>query len=438
MEFFKRHPLLSGFFILTTIIVLAVLIVRANQSAKELSERALRNLGRGFYDQAWSDVTRSLQIDPNNEEALIIAAAISIHEDEFDRAREFYDRIDTPRLLDLHTQLIDSCLSKEQVEMAEKALLGVLERRPDHPRAVEQLLSVYRMTGRRWEHRKFLVTTLGYREPPLEDAHFLFYLPNITDPGNMNLVDTAFDLHHSEPAVRLAACLNNLDRGNAVEARAALNQLVIEYPDFLEARAQLGLALLKRGDSDALRQWAHNLPEDALTHPDVCYVVGSVLEEAGDTAGAIAFHRHALLLDYRHHEALLHLINLLEEPPADVLEQLNSIANDEEEIIVVTESLLRSETTRFEPEKGVAGLALLERMGWLPEAKVWGVMFTGDESREVAVGEERVDERLAASADVDPAERDWPAIEPLIRSLNIGNPTADDLWEILQGAFQAE
>ncbi len=236
MEFIKRHPLLSGFSILAAIIILVVFVVRANQSAKELSERALRNLGRGFYDQAWSDVTRSLQIDPDNEEALIIAAAISVHEMEFDRAREFYDRIETPRLLDLHTQLIDSCLSKEQVEMAENALRHILERRSDHPRAMEQMLSVYRMTGRRWEHRKFLLTTLEVRDIPLEDAHFLFHLPNITDPGNMNLVDTALDLDHPQPTVRLAACLNNLDRGNAVEARATLNQLVADYPDFLEAR----------------------------------------------------------------------------------------------------------------------------------------------------------------------------------------------------------
>lgn len=231
------------------------------------------------------------------------------------------------------------------------------------------MLSVYRMTGRRWEHRKFLLTTLEVRDIPLEDAHFLFHLPNITDPGNMNLVDTALDLDHPQPTVRLAACLNNLDRGNAVEARATLNQLVADYPDFLEARAQLGWALLMTGDTAALRPWARNLPEEALTHPEVCYVVGTMLEDAGDTAGAIAFQRHALLLDYRHHEALLRFIGLLEEPSADVLEQLNSIAAAEDGLVDVIQGLLGPESLGFDPETGKAGLDLLERMGWLPRRR---------------------------------------------------------------------
>ncbi len=163
-----------------------------------------------------------------------------------------------------------------------------------------------------------------------------------------------------------------------------------------------------------------------------------MLEDAGDTAGAIAFQRHALLLDYRHHEALLRFIGLLEENSADVLEQLNSIAAAEDGLVDVIQGLLGPESLGFDPETGKAGLDLLERMGWLPEATAWCVMFKGDEAREIAAGQERIEARLAETADVEPAERDWPAIEPLIRELNVGNETPDQLWDILQGAFQAE
>lgn len=439
VEFIKRHPLLTIISGLATIIVVVVIVARANQSAEELRERASRNLNGGYYRQAWNDIRRSLAIDPDDEESLIIAAAVALQLSEVESANEYYRQIETPRLLDQHVLLIRTCLRNEQFDLAEHAARKVLARRANHPQATAQLLEIYRSTGRKWEHRELLLKSLETTEPALADALALFELPNLTDAGAQSAAEQSRDLAHPQASLRLAACVNYIRHDEIHPAGDVLHQIVAEHADFLEAQAQLGLFLVEQGDFPRLRDWASGLPLEALNHPRVCYAVGVLLEEEQHVASALAFQRHALRLDYRQRDALEHFIGLLVAAPPDVIDSLQEVVAQEAELeVVIRQMYIPDAYGALNPELGAEGLQLIEQMQWLPEGRIWSSIFVGNDNPDLIATQHRIESRLLEVAAQDPADRDWPTIEPLIRRLNLPDESIEMLLARLQDALRED
>jgi hypothetical protein len=68
----------------------------------------------------------------------------------------------------------------------------------------------------------------------------------------------------------------------------------------------------------------------------------------------------------------------------------------------------------------------LERLRWLPDARLFCLLYSGNEGAvEIHSSLESIELQLAE--DDDGEERDWPAIEPILRSIELP-VTVTDAW----------
>ncbi len=440
MDFVKRHPLLTGFGTLAIIVLLAVVIARGNQSAEELTSRALRNYQLGFLTQASSDIQRALAIDSDDETSLVVAATISLGLNDVAGARGHYARIKTARLLDRHMMLADASIRAQQLEFAEQILQTVLARRADFDQAHQMLLELYRMTYQEWKHRQLMFELMLERDPLRTDVEFLFGIQNPQNSSEIEFRETARDLNHPDRLVRLTACINHVRHDRLAQARDALQQLVLERPDLIDAQATLGLLFVGLDDTEGLREWFAELPGDALEHPNVCYATGVLFEKLGAPADALAFYKQALMIDYRHRGALEKLTSLVDQSDEQKLEQLRGISALENEL----QELMQSQTPNPEsgamnPRGGELVLDLLERLGWLYEARAWCSLFHGDDAARFDSRQVEIEKRLEESSNAAQGiELDWPKIAQIVRSMDLPeSPTEEWILE-QQAAFRGE
>lgn len=440
MEFIKRHPLLSIVSVLTVVVVVAFLVARLNESAEQLSIRALRNFNRGFRQQASSDISRALAIDPNDERALITAALISMSSGNLARAREYYSRIASPRLLDEHASFADAAMDLQHFELAEQVLTSVRSRRADHEKACTLLLQLYRMCYRKAEHRQFLFETMNKLGTHRNDADFLFGLFNAMNLTEFETRAYVEDLDHPDHLMRLTACVNTVRDGETELARSALQQLIIDRPDLIEAHGQLGMLLVQAEDIDGLREWFVALPPQSLMHPDCCCAAGVMFEGLAAPNDALACYRQALLVDYRHQETLNRLIALLEQSG-----DKNSVVQELQELSVWQgefESLLMSRSKPnnldLDADWGFSVLELLMQLEWLPEAKVWCSLFKEEDSARFVSQLTRIEDRMAKSLGGESDEVDWPAIAPILRSAGLPVPLSPEMLQEKQASLRDE
>jgi tetratricopeptide (TPR) repeat protein len=439
VEFIKRHPLVTGFGVIGIIMLAGVILARWNETADSLSERALRNFQRGFQRQAESDIARALAIDPDDERTLVIAATIAMQGSELEKARELYARIETPRLLDQHMLLADASIMAREMEMAEMAIEAIRARREDHPMARDSLLRLYRMTNRSWEHRTQVLDLLREQELSRPDVEFLFGLANPYNASESEFRDSARDLTNPDPIVRLTACINYIKHQEPETARPALQRLIEERPGLIEARARLGFVLAHAEDYEALREWFVEQPPEAFAHPEVCFASGVAFENAGEREYAIQFYRKALSIDYRHQASLQRIIGL-QDPDAPAVQKLKELDAAETELatkLVEQSFSLNPET--LEVNWGLEVLDLVLKLGWLPEAKAWCSLFRGDDAARFVIPLREIENRLEeADAAPEDAERDWPAIEPVFRELELPGPPSEEWILERQAAWRNE
>jgi tetratricopeptide (TPR) repeat protein len=280
-------------------------------AVEKLLFRARTMLGQKRLDDAAQSAESVLELDPDNSGALMVLGEVETRQSNFDRALDFYARIDPSQKDDYVTAQFSSAeiLRHEgRLSEAEKRLRGVLALAPSHTLAHRRLAEVLNLSGRRWEAVPHLLVAI--RSEPLE-AEPLLQLGNTERlTFNAEYIERCRRVAPDDPLPTLAAARVYMGDRRWNSARSLLQRICREHPGLAEAQVQLGTILHETGDDNEFLRWRSRVPKSAQSHPDLWALWGSWLRDREQPHAAAHCYREAVRRDPNHRVAVYQLSQL--------------------------------------------------------------------------------------------------------------------------------
>jgi tetratricopeptide (TPR) repeat protein len=273
--------LLIGFTVASRLSVSPVSLSRSN-----LTDAARQALHQSAFEESLRLSESLLRLYPEDAEGLLLAGEAATQLGEFDSALAFYDRISADKGPDAAVARWaagEVARHLGRSSESEDYFRESLRLDPNSHAARLSLAMLLTTTGRRRESLEHFFRLVQADQLTVETLLFL---------GNEDKTfGSEGELKHRRqaapgdllPNVGLARIA--IERGKPNEAVELLGPLIDQRPDLIEARVQLGLALLQTAP-DKLPAWRANLTQSCLHAPDIWHVRGMWAQKTGQFESA--------------------------------------------------------------------------------------------------------------------------------------------------------
>ena len=332
-------------------------------------------------------------------EALLVAAEAATKQGRRIEALGYYSQLPTdsgdPKAANGYAAAGELLLEMHRASAAEAQFRLALDIDPQLIAAHQRLGQLLGLEGRRWESLPHLLEVLRADKFKLDDLLLMgdhAVAVGANDELEKFLEETPDDSVPLLGKARLAL-LNNRSQ----EAKRLLRKVLADAPNQIEARAELGQALLTSADAE-LDRWLQEDAPQAEQHPEVWMTRGLWAKAHGDTRGAARCFWEALQRDPVHLAATFQLAQALESlGDSQTARRLSERAARIER--------LRGEVKLIAQDRGNLALLrsaaeLTESLGCVWEALAW--------HRIILLVEPRASESVAASRRLQAALRDAP------------------------------
>jgi len=178
-----------------------------------------------------------------------------------------------------------------------KRLEKSLELDSTNDRARERLIETLHLAGRRWEALAFI----GYfakRDNWQFDR--MLALGNPVKPiENESELSRFLESDPSDSLPKLGLARTRVREGKLEEAEGLLNDVLKQYPEIVEAHAQLGKVLISTRP-ESIPAWEKSLPKNAGSHPDIWWIRGEWCRSELQFGPAVRCFSEVLRLDPDH------------------------------------------------------------------------------------------------------------------------------------------
>lgn len=257
-------------------------------------------------------------------------------------------------------------LSRGRLNDAEQTLLSVTEPSAINLHADGLWVTLYSLSGRRWESMPALQRTV----PTASDR--LMKLILLANPDEMpappeDVFAKMFAVRDPLGALGCARVAASLGRGE--QALSLVQECLAKRPELVEAYVVLGGLLLDQGETTAVDSLLRRLPAGSDQHPGIWYLKGRHAQEAGNALGAIRCYWEALIRHPNHDRSAYQLSQLLSSQgrTADArvfLERSRRLAR-------LLESSIRLYEDRGDEVEIEKCLKLTKELGRLRECRIW-------------------------------------------------------------------
>ena len=337
---------------------------------------------------------------PHAPPVLLLASDAAAQLNDFNQALAFLDEVrsaDPSFAIEAQSKAAEINLKIGRLNDSQRDL-ATLSSTSQNVEFIRRLAAVLDLQGRRRESADVRKRLLPLRQFSAED---LILIGNVDEPfQHEEFLDQWRQSEKTDETWRLVDALVLMKSGRPASAIEILQGLTVRHPDFLEAKAKLGMALLDTGQTSQLIDWAQDIRDEAQRHPDVLFVRGELAAMAGDSSGATRCFLDALHAAPNHQPAANGLAELLKKtgnlPAASQLQEHSRTVRK------LNERLKEMYFKGPAPERmsGVANLA--EQAGRLTEALAWTELALTVSPGETGLIEAR--DRIAAATLANPVE----------------------------------
>lgn len=352
------------------------------QTAEKAEEPSLDNLSdsvtairrailRRRYDEAEKRISRHLLQFPEEIEVLELAGDLQTQLGETGRAVEFFARAVElqeqpawPLLDKLGQQWMTGGRPFESLQV----LATAVRLYPDYSSVRQRLVGLQMSLGleqQAYEHLQWLV------QHQQGQLNYLIVLSDLTRPQtvvstcNYALEQKTGDLRPHYSLARIPAY-----HGRWEEVVEELRPLIKAQPDFIDAQALWGRALVELSDFDELESWADQLPEGIERCADYWMAMGVHSERRQRLKEAVSAFQQVLLINANHPEALSRLSLLLGRlDQEDQAKRVAARAAEVNQLRTHVDSLISWKNNS--QESAIKAAQSLERLGRLWESTAW-------------------------------------------------------------------
>ena len=372
----RRRARVLMCFALSMLVCLVLLGLSRFLRRPTLSE-ARSALGRGEFGKALQICEVILQSDAGRGEPLLVAGRASQGLQHYQQALEFFERVPddgSSASLQALGEAGELYLKLGSLSAAEDCFRRILAQTPDDLATRQQLVHLFRLTGRNWEalpHVHELFRRRVFTEEVLEFAGLL----------EMTRLDTEDDIaflvycneeYPQDPLPQLGLIRTWLARRLDVHfVRDQLLDTVNKHPELIEAQAQLGQLLWELNAEEQFAAWHAQLPKSAEQHPLIWATRGQWAYQQGDAPSAIRALGEALQRSPNERAANLLLARLL--VASGRTEEAAAFQQRGDRLLEVDDLFLRGD--RVDGRRTAASLSrmivVLEELGRFWEALGW-------------------------------------------------------------------
>ena len=314
----------------------------------------------------------ALELNPNSNDAALLAAECAAARNDFDRAVQYAQRVASADPVDKRDALLRiaqwSHHHRLRFSEAERAYRETLQIDPDNFEANVGLANLLGLCGRSREAVPFVLKTVQIGRP----TELLMLISRdsvvVNDPGTLQ---QAYEASPSDcnTLVGLAWHAAELDMND--QAIDLLHEALRLEPNHVAARIALGRQLYATRQFDELSRWARQLPATADEFAETWLIRGHLAERLGDTRGALRCFWESLRRGPESKTANFHLARLLgREGMAETAKLFEMYIQRLQELIARQERVYSSDG-RNRTELVEELVECYESMGRLWEALGW-------------------------------------------------------------------
>ncbi|OYV86571.1 MAG: hypothetical protein B7Z73_11530, partial [Planctomycetia bacterium 21-64-5] len=301
-------------------VVLAVLVATVTwrvwqhaSSPERLLEQARQAMESKRYAAVEGLCQRILSGQPQSPKALLLAGEAATKQDRLTEALAFYDRVAADagdEAASARTAAGDIWLEIGHASKAEAKYREALEINPRDADAHDHLARLLTLEGRRYESLPHVYELLRQRRATYDILLLAGeHAQTVEGPEELARLRAAAP---DDPGPLIGLARMEMRRKNYAKAAGLSRQVIADAPNYIEAQALLGRALLEGPSDEELAPWAAALPPEADEHPDVWFVRAGWAKRHGQKESAARCLWEALRRDPNHQAATLQLSQVLE------------------------------------------------------------------------------------------------------------------------------
>ena len=276
--------------------------------------RAELALGQGHFEEALGLALRRIEIEPDSEQAQLIAADAEIGLQQYETALQRLEPIQPAdeNLQMRRDQAVGSCLMNlGRLDDAEDHFESILADQANQTQAAQTLLLLYQYQGRNWEAQQLA-------ERLLEDGVTSPEIRRASQGADLVLTASELSIHASQGELRdgRAEMLHQARKLFTVQAydyaEDYLRKILADEPTLAEAQGRLGqiLALTRPHEFPT---WHQALPGSISEHPEIWFARGIAAESCGELPLATRFYLQVLSLHKKHGQASVRFKKVVEQ-----------------------------------------------------------------------------------------------------------------------------
>ncbi len=341
------------------------------ESPRDPIKSAKQSIARGDAQTASQLIDDLLAAEPENAVALELAGDLALLEKDANRALEFFelamkasDKPSRNLLNKLGGEWMNVGRPFESVEAMKAAVLHY----PDDADFRQKLVGLQTALGMQWEsleHLQWLVQR-GHQHLSL-----LMICSDITRPQTIEstcryaLKHYPDDLRPQYSLALLAAYKSNWD-----EVARQFRPVIEQHPEFVQAQALYGRAIIQQADQQAIDRWVKNLPKQIEGQPQYWLAAGIWAEDNDDVRRAAYAYWRAVGLNENDSEALNRLSATLAQLGRS--EQADAAAQRAAMIAGIRNNVDALMTWRENSQSAAVKIAItLDQLGRRWEATTW-------------------------------------------------------------------
>ena len=365
-----------------------------NKVRQSRLEHAQLALEAKRYAEAEMSACAALADSPDLAEALLIAAEALVGQNKREEALTLLDRV--PRGENEYFLAAQAAAGQILIDLgrasdAEARFRHVLEINPEQPFALNRLVFLMALEGRRWESLPYLHQLLRIDHFTVEDLLFTGNVEALVEYKDLKVfLEAAPD----DPGPLLGAALLALRRNQLEDAERLLRAVTAANPEIIQAHASLGMLILEQNSPEKMAKWAATLPQAALAHPETWVAQGLWAQRQQQTHAALRCFWEAIRRDPNQYTAHYQLSLALATLGQDELAQHFS------QRAAILKELTAALQGVFDDRKSLEDLRrcaeLTESIGRLWEAWGWyrAVLVETPGDATAQHGRQRVEEQL--------------------------------------------
>jgi tetratricopeptide (TPR) repeat protein len=254
--------------------------------SKALLDEAYSAYEIGRYDAAIEAIQEVRRFFPRDARACLLAALVKLRSARLAEAQEILLQVSDADCRELGPLLHEcgrSFGTQKSYKDAERWFLKALDSSNPVNGTIQELVSLYRMSGRNNKAATLIQRLISANEANLRDI-LMLSLPSKfwgSEQDLSTLESTKF-LDDQNPIANLGLARKALDKDEPKMAVDLLRNAVKADPELGDAHAWLGVALARSEDFASLALWELDLPEEATDHPMAWFARGELASHHND------------------------------------------------------------------------------------------------------------------------------------------------------------